>query len=68
MIEDFYPEYDEAAALAEESQWARRQPDRKGSAPEVINTKSNPSDLITPDATTMEAIDDDWVNSLKDRK
>ncbi len=68
MIEEFYPEWDEAAALADETRWAQKQNDRKGTALEIINTKSNPSDLTAPDADTMEAMDDDWVNSLKDRK
>lgn len=68
MITDISPEWNEAAALEEETLWAQKQNDRKGTAPEIINTKSNPSDLIAPDADTMEAMDDDWVNSLKDRK
>ena len=67
MITDISPEWDEAAALEEETQWAQKQNDRNGNSPEIINTGFNPLNLTAPDEATMEEVDDEWLNSLKGR-
>lgn len=68
MIKDFIPPFDEAAALEDENKWALKQPNRAARACEVINTKGTPADLTHADAETLDQNDEEFINSLRDRK
>lgn len=67
MIEDFFPEWDEAAAFADETRWAQRQADRDANACEVCNTNTTPHDLTNAEAETLDRIDEDFFDGLRDR-
>lgn len=68
MIENFYPGFDEAEASKDETKWARRQPDRDVNACEVCNTKTTPHDFNNAEVETLDRIDEEFINGLRNCK
>ncbi len=67
MIKDFIPGFDEAEATKADTKWARMQPDRDNGTCEIINTKTQPHDLANANTDTLDRIDEEFINGLKDR-
>lgn len=66
-MQEVTPQYDEAAALAEDDQWAQNQKDSNRPRGYIKPGATTAPAYSYPDETTMAAVDEQWLNTLKDR-